>query len=74
MGILQCACSCSAPQCVGGEVSQMFVTIKTIVSFDPVKEYEKIQAFEEQHDMNEWKKYESTVSSTYIKEETVEVK
>jgi len=55
-------------------VSQMFVTIKTIVSFDPVKEYEKIQAFEEQHYMNEWKKYESTVSSTYIKEETVEVK
>ena len=55
-------------------MSKMFITTKTIVSFDPVKEYEQIQTFKEQNKMDEWRKYESTVSTTFIREETVEVK
>ena len=53
---------------------EMLITTKTIVSFDPVKEYEQIQTFKKQNNMDEWKEYESTVSDTFIKEETIEVK
>ena len=55
-------------------MSQMFITTKTIVSFHPVDEYEKILTFKKQNDMNEWKEYISTVFTTFIREETVEVK
>lgn len=68
------AVGCSASQCVGGAVSKMFITNKTIVSFHPVDEYEKMLTFKEQNNMDEWKEYISTVSITFIREETVEVK
>ena len=55
-------------------MSEMFITNKTIVSFHPVDEYEKILTFKEQNNMDEWKEYVSTVSTTFIREETVEVK
>ena len=65
---------CAEAQCLDSEMSKMFITTKTIVSFHPVDEYEKILTFKEQNDMNEWKEYISTVSTTFIREETVEVK
>ena len=52
----------------------MFITNKTIISFHPVDEYEKIMTFKEQNNLDEWKEYISTVSITFIRKETIEVK
>ena len=52
----------------------MLVTTKTIVSFDPVNEYEKMQSFKEEIDVSDWQVYESTVAITFIKTDTTEIK
>lgn len=48
----------------------MWITTKTIVTFHPVKEYEGIQRFMENNDMSKWKEYPSTVSITFVNEQT----
>ena len=52
----------------------MLVTTKTIVSFDPVNEYKKMQRFKEEINVSDWKVYESTVAITFIKSDTIEIK
>lgn len=49
----------------------MTITEKLFVSFDPVKEYKAMIEWVKANDMGEWKKYESTVSLTFVREKTV---
>lgn len=47
----------------------MFITIKTIISFDPLKEYDAMMRFIHQHDMTEWGKSDSTCNTIFMKTE-----
>ena len=48
----------------------MWIMTKTIVTFHPTEEYEEIQRFMENNDMSKWKEYPSTVSITFVNEQT----
>lgn len=46
----------------------MFLTNKTICTFDPIKEKHIIEKFMEDNDMTEWREYPSTVGITFVRE------
>lgn len=48
----------------------MWITTKTIITFDPIKECERIKQFMKKNNMNEWREYPSTVSTTFVNERT----
>lgn len=48
----------------------MWITTKTIITFDPVTEYERIKQFMKGNNMNEWQEYPSTVGTTFVNEQT----
>lgn len=49
----------------------MTITEKTTITFEPVKEYKAMTAWEQANDMSEWQKHESTAAITFIREQTV---
>lgn len=49
----------------------MIIVEQISVSFDPVSERKVMNEWIKANDMNEWKKYESTVSYTFVREKTV---
>lgn len=49
----------------------MIIIEQISVSFDPVSERKAMNEWIKANDMNEWKKYESTVSYTFVREKTV---
>lgn len=51
----------------------MTITEKTIITFDPMREYHAMTAWEKTQDMSEWTKHESTVGITFVREKTVVV-
>lgn len=46
----------------------MFLTNKTIVTFDPVNEKHVMEKFMEDNDMSEWTVHPSTVGITFVRE------
>ena len=48
----------------------MWITNKTCITFDPVKEYEEIQRFMKENDMSRWKEYPATTGITFVHEQT----
>jgi len=46
----------------------MFLTNKTILTFDPIKENYVMEKFMQDNDMTEWRKYTSTVGITFVRE------
>ena len=48
----------------------MWITTKTIITFDPIKEYERIKNFMNGNNMDEWREYPSTVGTTFVNERT----
>ena len=46
----------------------MFLTNKTILTFDPIKEKNVMEKFIEDNDMTEWREYPSTVGITFVRE------
>ena len=46
----------------------MFLTNKTILTFDPTKEKHVIEKFMQDNDMTEWREYPSTVGITFVRE------
>lgn len=51
----------------------MLITTKTIITFDPIKEYERIKNFMNGNNMNEWRVYPSTVGTTFVNERTYSI-
>ena len=47
----------------------MLIRVTTEISFKSVEEYQALQKFEADNDMSEWSKRESTVYTTFRKEE-----
>lgn len=46
----------------------MFLTNKTILTFDPVREKDVMEKFIAENDMTEWREYQSTVGFTFVRE------
>ena len=46
----------------------MFLTNKTILTFDPIKENYVMEKFMKDNDMTEWREYPSTVGITFVRE------
>lgn len=46
----------------------MFLTNKTIITFEPIKEKRIMEKFVEDNDMSEWREYPSTVGITFVRE------
>lgn len=46
----------------------MFLTNKTIITFEPIKEKRIMEKFVEDNDMTEWREYPSTVGNTFVRE------
>lgn len=44
----------------------MMITVTTVVSFNPVEEYEQMQRFIMQNEISEWEKHESTSLCTFV--------
>lgn len=43
----------------------MIITVKTTISFDPIKEQDAIKRFIEDNDMSEWGKNETTLMTSF---------
>lgn len=49
----------------------MTITERLAVSFDPVKEYGAMIEWVKANEMDEWEKYESTTSCTFVRKKTL---
>ena len=46
----------------------MFLTNRTVITFDPIKECDVMNKFMKDNDMTEWREYPSTVGITFVRE------
>lgn len=46
----------------------MFLTNKTILTFEPIKEKDVMEKFLQENDMTEWQEHPSTVGITFVRE------
>ena len=46
----------------------MFLTNKTVLTFDPIKEKDVMEKFAADNDMTEWREYPSTVGISFVRE------
>ena len=51
-----------------GKEKSVFLTNKTILTFDPIKEKDVMEKFMKDNDMTEWREYPSTVGITFVRE------
>lgn len=49
----------------------MWITTKTCITFDPVKEHEQIQRFMKMNDMAKWTEHLTTTGTTFVHQQTV---